>query len=73
VSPRAGLDVVAKREILPCRESNHNRPACRTIIPNLIEIRSLVLGMEQAGGVHLMHFVANRKRTVDMKTVCVKN
>jgi hypothetical protein len=26
VDPRAGLDVVAKRKVLPCRESN---PGCR--------------------------------------------
>jgi hypothetical protein len=27
MGPRAGLDVVEKRKILPCRESNSVRPA----------------------------------------------
>jgi hypothetical protein len=42
VDPRAVMDAVEKRKILPCRESNSGRPACNRRFSFFISLLGLV-------------------------------
>jgi hypothetical protein len=50
VGPRARLDVVAQRKIMPCQELNHSHPEC-SLVTALTELSWL---LQIFGGVHIM-------------------